>query len=112
MRTIERRVILSHWGNIKFEEDYDMVNDAAEFKGSFSTLDFNDGNPKVGKQAFRKSVIKMPYSAWGFSYRDELGNITTSTIIKSESQGMVQGMLRPRFGLLGGWNCSWYDFYK
>ena len=44
MRTSQRNVEISHWGNINFHETYDMQNRAAPFIGEFSTLDFNRGS--------------------------------------------------------------------
>jgi len=107
MRKSVRNIEISHWGNINFSEEYDMENRAAKLTGHFSTLDFNKRNRHVGKNAFRGTEIKLPYSTWGFSYRDELGNITTSVARRDSNADNAVVTLMPRFSLLGGWNSTW-----
>jgi hypothetical protein len=107
MRKSSRHIEVSHWGNVKFTETYDMVNRAANFTGHFSTLDFNKRNHHVGRNAFRMSHIKLPYNAWGFSYRDELGNISTSLATHDDVGNFASVYLTPRYALLGGWNSTW-----
>lgn len=108
MRSSERNVEISHWGNVYFSEKYDMMNRCAPFKGEFSTLDFNRGNrDKAGRNAFRISEIELPFSAWGFDFRDEIGNITTSIARRDDYKGKALVTLTPRFGLLGHWNATW-----
>jgi Ribophorin I len=80
-----RYIEISHWGNIYFQEQYLLHNRAAKFKGEFSTLDFNKGRKDTGRHAFRSQVVKLPATAWGLFYRDEIGNITTSTVSRRVS---------------------------
>ena len=112
MRTSSRYVEVSHWGNIFFKEHYDMQNRAAEFKGEFSTIDFNDNRKDTGKNAFRRGVVTFPASVWGLEYRDELGNITTSRAYRRESEDRAYAVLTPRFALQGGWNHTWEISYN
>ena len=107
MRSSSRYIEISHWGNIKFTEQYDMQNRAAKFVGEFSTLDFNERNTHVGRNAFRMSTIELPFNTWGFSYRDELGNISTSIAKRDNRKGKAVVILKPRYALLGGWNSTW-----
>jgi len=93
---------------VYFFETYDMMNRCARFVGEFSTLDFNRGNrDKAGRNAFVGTKIELPYSTWGFDFRDELGNITTSMVVKDEELGKAIITLNPRYGLLGSWNSTW-----
>jgi len=86
-----------------------MMNRAAKFIGQFSTLDFNTGNYKIaGKNAFKSSRVTFPYTVWGLEYRDELGNITTSKAWRDVNKHKAYAELFPRFGLMGGWNHTWY----
>lgn len=88
MRSSQRNVEVSHWGNAFFFETYDMMNRCAPFVGEFSTLDFNRGNrDKAGRNAFVGTKIELPISTWGFDFRDELGNITSSMVVKDEQLG-------------------------
>lgn len=108
MRSSQRNVEISHWGNVYFFETYDLMNRCAHFVGEFSTLDFNRGNrDKVGRTAFVGTIIDLPISTWGFDFRDELGNITSSQVTKDKEKDQIVIGLNPRFGLLGSWNSTW-----
>ena len=112
MRSSQRKIEISHWGNVNFHETYDMQNRCAPFKGEFSTLDFNKGNrDKAGRNAFIGTEINLPFTSWGFDFRDELGNITTTMAIRDSQKGKAVVTLTPRFGLLGSWNATWYFPY-
>lgn len=80
-----RYIEISHWGNIYFNDQYLLHNRAAKFEGEFSTLDFNKGRKDTGRHAFRSQVVKLPPTAWGLFYRDEIGNITTTSVTKRVS---------------------------
>ena len=85
-----------------------MMNRCAPFRGEFSTIDFNRGNSKkAGRNAFVGCTVELPYTAWGFDFRDELGNITTSLARRDDHKGKALVTLNPRFGLLGSWNATW-----
>lgn len=107
MRSSSRYIEVSHWGNVKFSEVYDMENRGAKLIGHFSNIDFTDKNPKAGRNAFKRAQIELPYEAWGFSYRDELGNISTSLARKDHHAAKALVTLTPRFALQGGWNSTW-----
>jgi hypothetical protein len=81
----KRYIEISHWGNIYISDQYYLHNRGAKFRGPFSTIDFNKGRKDTGKTAWRKQDIKLPYNAWGLFYRDEIGNISTSTVSRSVS---------------------------
>lgn len=107
MRSSSRYIEVSHWGNIKFSETYDMVNRGANLVGHFSNIDFSERNQDAGRNAFRFSDIELPYEAWGFSYRDELGNISTSIARRDDNKMKALVRLTPRYALQGGWNSTW-----
>ena len=79
----KRYVEISHWGNIYVSDEYYLHNRGAKFRGAFSTIDFNKGRKDTGRTAWRKQDIRLPYNAWGLFYRDEIGNISTSTVSRS-----------------------------
>lgn len=108
--TISRYIEISHWGNIYFKDLYKLHNRAAKFRGSFSTIDFNKNRKDTGRNAFRGTRVRLPANAWGLFYRDEIGNITTSAVKKETEEILVD--LRPRWSLLGDWNCTWDISYN
>ena len=83
--TTTRYIEISHWGNIYFKDQYLLHNRAAKLRGEFSTLDFNKYKTDTGRNAFRSAKVKLPANAWGLFYRDEIGNITTSSVAKRVS---------------------------
>lgn len=82
----KRYIEISHWGNVYFNDEYYLHNRGAKFRGEYSNIDFNKYNVNTGKNAFREERIRLPTTAWGFFYRDEIGNITTSTVQKTVSK--------------------------
>jgi oligosaccharyltransferase complex subunit alpha (ribophorin I) len=53
--------------------------------------------------------LHVPPTASDFSYRDEIGNISTSRV--ATSQNFTQLLIGPRFPLYGGWKISFYVEY-
>lgn len=78
--TTKRYIEVSHWGNAYIKDEYKLHNRGAKFRGSFSTIDFHKSRKDTGKNAFRSETIKLPVNAFGLFYRDEIGNISTSTV--------------------------------
>lgn len=81
------------------ENKVSIRNYGAKLTGPFSRLDYQRG---VGHQisvATIKSVL--PASARDIYYRDEIGNISTSTVKPLYSS--VEVLIAPRFPLFGGW---------
>ncbi|CAH8533156.1 unnamed protein product [Heterobilharzia americana] len=94
-----RLIEVSHWGNIAVEETLEIVNMGAKLRGPFSRLDYDYG---VGQQLSVDSLkTALPASARDIYYRDEIGNISTSTV--SDLLDSVEVTLVPRFPLMGGW---------
>ena len=78
--TTKRYIEVSHWGNAYIKDEYKLHNRGAKFRGAFSTIDFHKSRKDTGKNAFRSETIKLPVNAFGLFYRDEIGNISTSTV--------------------------------
>ncbi|PIO62950.1 ribophorin I [Teladorsagia circumcincta] len=84
--SIERTIEISHWGNIAVEEFIELVHKGAELK----TI--------------------LPASAKDIYYRDEIGNISTSSVrLRADS---VEVEIKPRFPLYGGWRTSYVIGYN
>lgn len=84
-RKTTRYIEISHWGNIFFKDEYYLHNRGAKLRGAFSTIDYNKGRKDTGKNSYRAENIKLPVNAWGFYYRDEIGNISTTTVTRTVS---------------------------
>ena len=101
--TVERDVYVSHWGKVHFREVYDVRNDASSIKGEFSRVDFllSDEGIRGAALQFRAT---LPGGAHDIRYRDEIGNISTSNVLRTEDGRHVAMGLEPRFPLFGGWH--------
>uniref|UniRef100_A0A915KHW5 Dolichyl-diphosphooligosaccharide--protein glycosyltransferase subunit 1 n=1 Tax=Romanomermis culicivorax TaxID=13658 RepID=A0A915KHW5_ROMCU len=108
---LNRLIEISHWGNIAVEETLDIAHSGAILKGSFSRFDFQRDPRGNDKQPCVKSFKTiLPASAKDVYYRDEIGNISTSSLRqKSESTELE---IRPRFPLFGGWKTNYYIGYN
>jgi len=105
----ERLIELSHWGNIAVEETLNIKHIGAALKGSFSRYDYQR-QPNSGASSVKSFKTILPASADDVYYRDEIGNISTSNLLKTEDS--VDFELRPRFPLFGGWKTFYYFGYN
>jgi len=107
--THERLIELSHWGNIAVEETLNVKHIGAGLKGSFSRYDYQR-QPNSGQSSVKSFKTILPASADDVYYRDEIGNISTSNLLKTEDS--VDFEIRPRFPLFGGWKTFYYFGYN
>jgi len=108
--SVERWIELSNWGNIAVEEHIEIVHMGAKLKGSFSRLDF-----QMDRRGPKQPVVKnfrtiLPRTSSDIYYRDEIGNISTSTV--SSRSDRLEVELRPRFPLFGGWRTNYVIGYN
>jgi oligosaccharyltransferase complex subunit alpha (ribophorin I) len=99
----ERRLTLSHWsGKILVEENYDIINDAPRLSNGFSRIDYGHSfyhNNRV--YPLTGITMSIPKESEAISYRDEVGNISTSNYHLDDTHGRLE--LGTRFPLFGGW---------
>lgn len=99
-KTVVREISISHWGNVYFEERYEIAHNGAKIDGEWSR--FDSMAKKGGSKAAAPQLPAMipPESRWIY-FRDDIGNISTSGIMRhGNSMGVI---LIPRFPLFGGW---------
>jgi oligosaccharyltransferase complex subunit alpha (ribophorin I) len=100
---------VSHWGNLAVEQSIDIRHDGAALQGQFSRIDFQR-NPGGSPAAVLQITEVIPPEAADVYYRDDIGNISTSTFTTSE-KGLEFHVI-PRFPLFGGWKNNWYTGYN
>jgi oligosaccharyltransferase complex subunit alpha (ribophorin I) len=54
-----------------------LSNIGAKLAGEFSRIDYQE---QTAKNSFRSTTVKLPPDTWGLYYRDEVGNISTSRV--------------------------------
>lgn len=110
MKRMVKEFEVSHWGNVYIQEEYEIVNSAAEFTGSFSRLDhMQRGNPDPA-HTFEALTASLPASAYDVYYRDFLGNVTTSNFRQGKRSSTLQ--IRTRYPLMPSWNTDFYISYN
>ena len=98
---VERSIEVSHWGNVAINEVYSLVNRGANLTGEFDRIDFLSKHQASALNALESLEAILPKHAWGLSFRDEIGNVSTSHARQHHSY--VHMEIEPRFPLLGGW---------
>jgi oligosaccharyltransferase complex subunit alpha (ribophorin I) len=100
------RIITLTSDNINVEEHYKIVHTGATLDGSFSRLEYQYGGAATGVRGV-KAII--PGSAHNIYFRDQIGNVSTSTLEESGDDILVT--LNQRFPLFGGWKNDFYWGY-
>jgi hypothetical protein len=72
-----RTITISHWGNVNIHDDLRLRNNGAEFIGEYNPILLPKYKPE---SMFHGVSIHLPVNTWGFSLRDEIGNVS-STIV-------------------------------
>ncbi|CAM9567407.1 unnamed protein product, partial [Hapterophycus canaliculatus] len=106
-----REIEVSNWGNIAVEEHYDLVHAGAKLKGGFSRMDYMaKRHADTPNPSFRQLEATLPAGASDIYYRDNIGNISTSSV--RHHLGGVELSLQSRFPMYGGWKNAWYQGYN
>lgn len=79
---VERNIEVSHWGNVAVNEIYSLVNRGANLTGEFDRIDFLSKHQESALNALESLEAILPRQAWGLSFRDEIGNVSTSSARK------------------------------
>ena len=121
---LEREVEVSHWGNVAFRERFaPLANLGALHRGEWSRLDFSANPEATNPTALQALGLVLPPQARWFSFRDEIGNISSSNmrggVVYQEANAKsgkrkkktrratpVEGALYPRYPLAGGWRAA------
>jgi len=108
--SVERIIEVSHWGNLAVEEHIEVVHKGAFLKGPFSRLDFQLDRRGSSQPVVKSFKTNLPIEARDIYYRDEIGNISTSSLYSRNNRLEVE--LRPRFPLFGGWRTNYVLGYN
>ena len=126
---LEREVEVSHWGNVAVRERLSpLANLGALHRGEWSRLDFSANPEATNPTALQALGLVLPPEARWFSFRDEIGNISSSNMRggvqqeagsarggtsgklrkrkKAKRATPVEGALYPRYPLAGGWRAA------
>lgn len=97
-----REIDVSHWGKIRVRETYDIHNSGAEIEGEWSRLDMMLKEKSAKSGAALNFRGRIPRSSYDLTFRDDIGNISTSISTFTKDSRMV--LLEPRYPIFGGWS--------
>ncbi|KNC86868.1 hypothetical protein SARC_01014 [Sphaeroforma arctica JP610] len=99
-----REISVSHWQRVKIDDILSLHHDGAKLQGHFSRVDFQRARNQA-PAAIQGWKTHLPVEARDFDYRDEVGNISTSSVSSSLSGHTLT--LIPRFPIFGGWSSGY-----
>lgn len=107
---VTKTVKVSHWGWLQVHESYELENKAAKVKGGvFSRLDYQLMHYK---QSAEKVVARLPLEARDVTYKDYVGNITSSHLRDADRSKIRLLQLEFRYPLIGGWKNAFFIGYR
>ncbi|KAH9084965.1 hypothetical protein Ae201684P_002197 [Aphanomyces euteiches] len=107
MTSLVKEIEVSMWGRISTEEVVDLKHTGAALLGGFSRFDYAE--KQTQSASFRTLHAFLPKEATNIYYRDEIGNVTTSTVRRRASRTELD--LEARYPLFGGWKTQYYMGY-
>ncbi|OAY85342.1 Dolichyl-diphosphooligosaccharide--protein glycosyltransferase subunit 1A, partial [Ananas comosus] len=105
--------IIVHFENnhpFAITEHYTIVHGGARTKGGFSRIDYQMRTNIRGTSSFSLLTALLPPRAHSIYYRDEIGNISTSTLWADSRE--TQFGIQPRFPIFGGWRTTFTIGYS
>jgi len=103
---------VSHWGNVRVSETYNLLNAGARLSGPYEAKSvysfmYNERNPEPSAVRSLKAVL--PPNARRVSYTDRIGNISTSNFRQGHRRSTLD--IRFRYPLFGGWKTDFQIAY-
>ncbi|KAI0984107.1 hypothetical protein GJ496_011881 [Pomphorhynchus laevis] len=107
IKSLNRKIMVSHWGALKVEDRVHLVHIGPKLDHGFSRLEYMQHLPKP--TAVMAFITNLPKLTRNIYYRDDIGNISTSSVAYSGSS--LSLILRPRYPLFGGWQTIYNTGY-
>jgi oligosaccharyltransferase complex subunit alpha (ribophorin I) len=108
---MKRSLQVSAWGVLTVEETYRVKHVGASLKGGFSRFEYQRSESPAVVPIL---TAELPNKATEIYYRDDIGNISTSSIRTGAGVelGKLEVDFQPRFPLFGGWQTDFYYGYN
>jgi len=110
--TVVRDYEVSHWGNVRVSENYNMLNAGAKLKGPYESQPAFQMQHRGGSRepsAVRSLKAILPPNAHRVSYTDRIGNISSSNFRKGRKRSILD--INFRYPLFGGWKTDFEIAY-
>merc|ERR1719336_3330218 len=111
MDNVVRDMEVSHWGNVRVSEFYNIRHDGARLVGAYESEDaMSYGRARLAEpSAVRELKATLPAGASRVTYTDRIGNISTSHFRSGRKKSILE--LEMRYKLLGGWKTDFSITY-
>lgn len=112
MTDVVRDMEISHWGNVRVSESYNIRHDGATLVGAYESTDYANmmyGGRLAEPTAVRDLKAILPGGASRVTYTDRIGNISTSNFRRGRRKSVLE--LEMRYKLLGGWKTDFVIAY-
>lgn len=111
MDNVVRDMEVSHWGNVRVSEFYNIRHDGARLTGPYESEDaMSYGRARLAEpSAVRELKATLPAGASRVTYTDRIGNISTSHFRRGRKKSTLE--LEMRYKLLGGWKTDFSITY-
>jgi len=113
MDNVVRDMEVSHWGNVRVSEFYNIRHDGARLTGPYESEDammaMYGRNRLAEPSAVRELKATLPAGASRVTYTDRIGNISTSHFRRGRKKSTLE--LEMRYKLVGGWKTDFSITY-
>jgi len=112
MTEVVRDFEISHWGNVRVSESYNIRHDGAKLVGPYETTDYANmmyGGRLAEPTAVRDLKAILPAGSSRVTYTDRIGNVSTSDFRRGRRKSILE--LQLRYKLLGGWKTDFVIAY-
>ncbi|KAJ1960565.1 dolichyl-diphosphooligosaccharide--protein glycosyltransferase subunit 1 [Dispira parvispora] len=107
--SVHRQVRLSHWGGFLTVDDHAVVkHTGAELKGNYQETLRLSAETETGF-IINNFHMEIPRLAYDVYFRDEVGNLSTTTLHHGEKAQRL--IFQSRYPLCGGWIYNWNHGY-
>ena len=101
---LTREVVVSHWAGITVRDDVSQVNGAPALTGSYERHWTWVQSPS--KKSLKTLTVQLPDNAHDLQYKDNLGNISVSTVLSDAKSTLLN--YSPRYPMEGGWKAEYF----
>ncbi|KAI8800973.1 Ribophorin I-domain-containing protein [Cladochytrium replicatum] len=111
LESLQRELIVSHWGNLAVEENFELHHRGAKLRGHFSRNDYQfTAHAHHMTNVVKELKFTLPRQASDVYFKDQVGNVSTSRFRNERTKSILE--LRPRYPLYGGWKYTWFHGYN
>ncbi|KAI8803454.1 Ribophorin I-domain-containing protein [Cladochytrium replicatum] len=111
LESLQRELVVSQWGNLAVEENFELHHRGAKLRRHFSRNDYQfTAHAHHMTNVVKELKFTLPRQASEVYFKDHVGNVSTSRFRNERTKSILE--LRPRYPLYGGWKYTWFHGYN